>query len=122
MRKRVLDWHSAGLVWLFALALAASVGAQERSIQEAEELNTQVEKLYSQGRYDKAIPLAARALAITEKVLGPEHPRTATALHNLADLYRATGAHAQAEPLYQRALAIAEKALGPEHPAHRHRA
>jgi CHAT domain-containing protein len=85
------------------------VGAQERLIQEAEELNSQVEELYSQRRYDKAIPLAVRALAISEKALGPEHPETATTLTNLASLYHATGAYAQAEPLYERALVIQEK-------------
>ena len=68
------------------------------------------------GAYAKAEPLYQRALAIHEKALGPDHPDTATALNNLAELYRATGAYAQAEPLYQRALAIREKALGPEHP------
>ncbi|MFL6464658.1 MAG: tetratricopeptide repeat protein [Bryobacteraceae bacterium] len=51
------------------------------------------------------------------KALGPEHPRTATTLHNLAHLLEAKGNSRQAEPLYRRALAIREQALGPEHPA-----
>jgi tetratricopeptide (TPR) repeat protein len=68
------------------------------------------------GRYAEAIVLAEKAVALREKVLGPEHPRTATSLNNLAGLYHAMGAYAQAEPLYQRALAIREQALGPEHP------
>ena len=57
------------------------------------------------------------ALAIREKVLGPEHPDTAITLNNLAILYRNQGKYEEAEPLFQRALAIKEKALGPEHPA-----
>ena len=65
------------------------------------------------GAYVQAEPLFQRALAIREKVLGPEHPDTAHSLNNLAGLYRTTGAYAQAEPLYQRALAIHEKVLGP---------
>ena len=69
-----------------------------------------------QGAYDKALPLYQRALQIVEKVLGPEHPRTATSLNNLALQYKTLGAYDQALPLYQRALAIREKALGPEHP------
>jgi CHAT domain-containing protein len=52
-----------------------------------------------------------------EKALGPEHPDVATALNNLAGLYRAQGRYAEAEPAYKRSLAIREKALGPEHPA-----
>ncbi len=86
MRKRALHWCSAGLVLLFALTLAGSVGAQERSIQEAEELSAQVEELRSQGQYDKAISLAARSIALHEKMLGPEHPDTAIALSCLATL------------------------------------
>ena len=59
---------------------------------------------------------AAIALAIWERVLGPEHPDVATGLNNLALLYDDQGKYAEAEPLYKRALAIWEKALGPEHP------
>jgi tetratricopeptide (TPR) repeat protein len=61
-------------------------------------------------------PLYARALAIWEKTLGPEHPNAAKSLNNLAGLYYNQGQYAKAEPLYQRTLAIGEKALGPEHP------
>ena len=68
------------------------------------------------GDYAKAEPLYQRALKIFEKALGPDHPDTATALTNLAVLYRAMGDYAKAEPLYQRALKIVEKALGPDHP------
>jgi hypothetical protein len=53
-----------------------------------------------------------RALAIHEKVLGPEHPLTATSLNNLALLCDL----AEARPLLERALAIREKVLDPEHP------
>ena len=72
--------------------------------------------LPAQGRYAEAEPLSKRALAISEKALGPEHPDVAVALNNLAAIYRAQGRYAEAEPLYKRALAIGEKTLGPEHP------
>ncbi len=61
-------------------------------------------------------PLYERALAISEKALGPGHPNVATALSGLAALYRAQGAYERAGPLCERALAIWEKALGPDHP------
>ncbi len=73
--------------------------------------------LYERARYAEAAPLYQRALAIREKVLGPEHPNVATSLNNLAALYDSQGKYAEAEPLYQRALAIWEQALGPAHPA-----
>jgi len=68
------------------------------------------------GAYDKMEPLFRRALAIYEKVLGPEHPHTATFLNNLAMLYNNMRTYDKAEPLYRRSLAIYEKALGREHP------
>src|SRR6266487_1285531 len=68
------------------------------------------------GHYTKAEPLLQRALKIWERALGPEHPRTSTALNNLALLYHAVGDYGKAEPLLQLALKIAENVLGPEHP------
>jgi tetratricopeptide (TPR) repeat protein len=85
-----------------------------QSLFEANDLNQQVIQLYNQGRYSEAIPLAQRTLAIVEKALGPDHPNVATALNNLADLYRAQGRYPDAETLYKRSLAIREKALGPD--------
>ena len=43
------------------------------------------------GEYAKAEPLYQEALRIRQKVLGPEHPDTATSLNNLAVLYQAYG-------------------------------
>jgi Flp pilus assembly protein TadD len=79
-------------------------------------LNNLAILLQSQGDYAAARPLFERALAIREKVLGPEHPRTADSLDNLGILLQTLGDPAGARPLHERALAIREKALGPEHP------
>ena len=57
-----------------------------------------------------------RALAIDEKSCGPEHPKVATDLNNLAALLQATNRLEEAEPLMRRALAIDEKSYGPEDP------
>jgi tetratricopeptide (TPR) repeat protein len=103
-------------VFLLALFVLSSAGAQDNDLAEAQRLIGQVSQYYAKGQYQQAIPLAQRALAIREKALGPEHPDTGTALNNLAELYRAAGDYANAEPLFQRALAISEKALGAEHP------
>jgi tetratricopeptide (TPR) repeat protein len=72
--------------------------------------------LVESAQYAQAEPLYLIALAISEKMMGPEHSDTASTLHNLADLYEDQGKYEQAEPLYQRALAIREKMEGPEHP------
>ena len=90
--------------------------ALAQSLFEANNLNQQALQLYNQGRYSEAIPFAQRTLAIVEKAFDPDYSDVATALNNLADLYRAEGRYAEAEPLYQRSLAIKEKAYGPDHP------
>ncbi|MBD2202795.1 CHAT domain-containing protein [Calothrix sp. FACHB-1219] len=89
---------------------------QSAALAEAEELNQQAVKLYRQGKYGEAIPLAEKALAIREKILGKEHPLVAQGLNNLAALYQSQGNNAKAESLYLRSLAIQEKVLGTEHP------
>jgi tetratricopeptide (TPR) repeat protein len=73
------------------------------------------EGLFGQGRYRDAEPLHRRALEIRERVLGPEHPDTATSLSKLARSLDDQGRHQDAEPLHRRALGIRERVLGPEH-------
>ena len=82
----------------------------------ADELGKTCIHFNREGRYADAIQACRKALAINESTLGPEHPKTATSLNNLAQLYHDQGRYSDAEPLYKRALAIEEKALGPEHP------
>jgi CHAT domain-containing protein len=89
--------------------------ARQALLERAQELSNQADSLSQQGRSKEAVPLAERALAIREEVLGPENLDVAYSLNNLAALYQDTGDYARAEPLFQRALAIREKALGPEH-------
>ena len=66
---------------------------------------------YQQGRYGEAEKYLSAALKEAEN-FGPEDPRLATSLNNLAGIYVTQGKYAEAEPLYKRSLAI----LGPEHP------
>jgi tetratricopeptide (TPR) repeat protein len=72
--------------------------------------------LKERGQYTEAEPFSQRALAIRERILGPEHNVVANSRANLGLLYVTQGKYAEAELLYQRALAIVEKALGREHP------
>lgn len=61
--------------------------------------------------------LHERALAIREKLLGPEHPTTAESLSNLAIALYSKGDYESSRSINERALAIREKVLGSEHPA-----
>ena len=87
------------------------------SVEAANVLDVLVESLWRGGKTSDpdARNMAEQAVAIKEKVLGPDHPDLATSLNNLALVYQPEGEYAKAEPLYQRALAIRERALGPDH-------
>jgi tetratricopeptide (TPR) repeat protein len=64
----------------------------------------------------EAVPLHRRALAISEKVLGPEHPRTTLVVNNLAETLTRLGQNGEAETLLRRSLHAREASLGPVHP------
>lgn len=67
------------------------------------------------GDYTEALDYGLKALSIREKVLGQEHPDTATAYNNIGGVYYAMGDYPQALIYYQQALTICEKVLGKEH-------
>ena len=113
-----MHWKTAGTVVFLTLCFGATGSwGQIGYLEEAERLNRQLLQLSEQGKYTEAARLGVRALAIREKVLGPNHPDTATSLNYLAGVYQSTGDYAQALSLYQRALTIFERVLGPEHPS-----
>ena len=70
----------------------------------------------NQGDYPKALEWVQKALKIFEKVLGLEHPNTATSYHNIASVYFRQGDYTKALEWFQKALEIEEKMLGLEHP------
>jgi tetratricopeptide (TPR) repeat protein len=113
----VANWATFRALAPHALAVLKLEPAKERDQLRAASLGAKIGLYFSQmARYAEARQLSERALAIKEKVLGPEHPDTARSLNNLADVLQARGDLAAARPLHERALAIKEKVLGPEHP------
>jgi tetratricopeptide (TPR) repeat protein len=97
-------------------AVTAYREAAARRGDDAVTVNALAVSLYQAADYAGAEPLYRRALALSEKALGPGHADVGAYLNNLALLLYNKGDYTGAEPLYRRALAIDEKALGPEHP------
>ena len=99
-----------------------SAAIEEDELLEMEGLGATTEPINlarqyaTQGKYKEAESLYKRALAASQKTLGPDHPNIAIILNDLAGLYRDQGKYTESVPLYQRALAIQEQVLGPEHP------
>jgi CHAT domain-containing protein/Tfp pilus assembly protein PilF len=93
---------------------ASDSATDEGKLAEANTLVDQVGQLVDQGRYADAVPLAQKALALRDAVLGPNHADVALSLNDLGELYDDQGLFSEAEPLFKLSLAIREKALGPE--------
>jgi tetratricopeptide (TPR) repeat protein len=102
-----------------ALVPLAAVFAQATNtaamLKEAQELENRAGQLCRQAKFDEALPLAERALALYEQGLRDNQLLLATKLSAMATVYFVAGRRADAEPLLKRALAIREKALGPDH-------
>ena len=82
----------AGPEWNTPAVASADEETARRWVEEARQL-------YEQGKYPEALSLLQRALPIVEKALGPDHPNVATALNNLAELYRTKGDYARRAPV-----------------------
>jgi tetratricopeptide (TPR) repeat protein len=100
-----------------ALASAALIEAYGLEFEGAARLLNQAgHYLYQRARFSEAEPLHQRALAVLEKVLGPEDAHVAASLNSLGVLYRAQGKYAEAGSLHERALAIRKRVLEPGDP------
>jgi tetratricopeptide (TPR) repeat protein len=97
--------------------VSANAGPNPIISQDIININNLADLYESQGLYKKAEPLYERALAISEQMLGPVHPYTATSLNNIANLYGSQGLYKKAQTLYEQTLAISEQMLGAVHPS-----
>src|SRR5262245_45363123 len=98
---------ACGLISIAAMAIVVWRGAPTMARQDqAAALNARAEELYRAAKFADGVVTAQQALAIRERVLGPNHLEVAQSLTSLADLYREQGRYAEAEPLFRRALTI----------------
>jgi CHAT domain-containing protein/Tfp pilus assembly protein PilF len=108
------------IVCVLCCQAAAGRTPPRRSTQahetEAATLRKRAEGAQQAGRYDEALALALRAMALDEKERGPNHPDLASSALLVAEIYMDRGENAMAEEPLDRALSIRERALGPEHP------
>ncbi len=87
-----------------------------RQQQIAVQANREGVQLNAKGRYAEAQTLLQKALEIRRRVLGEDHPATATSLNNVAYNFADQGKAAEAQTLLQKALEIRRRVLGEDHP------
>ena len=79
---------------------------------EAENLVRQVIALFRDRKFNEALPLAEKAVALSESSTGTTSDLTAAALFNLANIQLAKRKTKEAEVTYDRYLAVYEKVVG----------
>ena len=114
----VRTWLRCAKLGAHAVQAAGHAEARDIALEAAGRLLNQLGE-YSYGRadLDQAKTHFERALAIDERVHGPEHPNVAIRTNNIGTILQAQGDLAGALEHMRRALAIDEKIRGPEHPA-----
>jgi CHAT domain-containing protein/tetratricopeptide (TPR) repeat protein len=117
---KAIRWGGTLAIVIALVGCVQRTGTQPQTrtkavLDEAARLDAAVNALYDRSKFQEAIPLAERSLALREKSLTVSPLEVAISLNNLARLYQAQGVYARVEPLYARALDIRERALGAMH-------
>jgi TonB family protein len=103
-------------LFLATLLFATSFNLQQESpeLQEATKLNDSAVKLYNQGKYDEALPVAKRSLEIREKLLPKNDALISSSLINLGEIHLARKDYKAAKDVFQRLLQLQEEQFGPD--------
>lgn len=109
----------------YAAAEAALVKAQQKREPQSKDkdgavalsrVQNRLAALYfARSEYDKALPLAQRAVELREKTLGKDDPAVAESLAVLGSVHQAKSEYPKAETELQRALKVREAALKDDH-------
>ncbi|WP_164928965.1 CHAT domain-containing tetratricopeptide repeat protein [Gloeobacter violaceus] len=99
------------------IAPASAAAPIAGDLAEAERLHQRSLQLWQQGDYAQALEPAEQAMAVRERLLGPENPDVAASLNHLGNLLADRGDYGRSELLYERALAIRQKVFGSKHPS-----
>ena len=107
-------YDEARPLYVRALALSRALNPQHPFV--AASLNNFGIFLREIGDYEEAARMGEQAVALRERLFGPEDARVALAIHNLAATRTYQGRLLEARELYQRTIAIREKTIGAAHP------
>ncbi|CAF0842947.1 unnamed protein product [Adineta steineri] len=69
-----------------------------------------------QGKYEEALTLYEKSLAIDQKTLPSNHPNLASSYNNIGNVHRRMGNYPKALSYYEKALEIRQQSLPPNHP------
>jgi TonB family protein len=113
MKKTLIAFAFCLLVFSADIAQTTTPN-QSPEVLQSNELNSTVMRLYGEGKYDEALPLAKRALELREKVVGRSDESLIPLLINLGEICRARKKPGDARAYLQRSLEIGKKVFGAE--------
>jgi tetratricopeptide (TPR) repeat protein/DNA-binding MarR family transcriptional regulator len=108
--RNLISWLARSWRTDEALALAETIP------DDPEALSDIGWALIEAGHYSHASKVLEQSLALAERFLGPDHPRSLTSRSNLAVAYRNEGRVNEAIVLHEATLAARQRVLGPDHP------
>jgi tetratricopeptide (TPR) repeat protein len=114
---RVDTWKECEALVPFIEDLRTTFTAREKERDDVARLCNQAGfYLKARGLYVSALPLYKEALEIRRRVLGNDHPDTATSINNIGGLYESMGDYVSSLSLFGEALEISRRVLGNDHP------
>jgi serine/threonine protein kinase/Tfp pilus assembly protein PilF len=113
---RHLQGQSYAAIELYKRALAILESAQAPATEVAQLLDDLAQDYERQQQWVLAKDTYGRALTIDRRILGNDHPRVASHLHNLAIVAQNMGDLKRAESLYREAIDTEVQAYGDQHP------
>jgi CHAT domain-containing protein/Flp pilus assembly protein TadD len=112
---RVVGRHAVRIAVVTAM-LVFAWGGPAASADDLVALKQQMIELHGQGRYQEAVAIGEKALALAERTLDADNGDALTIVNNLGFLYQQQGRYSEAERLIQRAVAGRERISGADHP------
>lgn len=100
--KKILS--PAAALLFFVSASSAQVPPEDSAKAELQKTNVEIVRLYSQKKYDEALPVAQKAVQLAERQFGRDNLETAKALRNLGFIQNAKGDQKSAENTFEKAL------------------
>jgi serine/threonine-protein kinase len=113
---RHLEGDAGGAIDLYKRALGIFESDQGPPTEVARLLDDLAQDYARRQQWIPAKQTYERALAIDRDILGNDHPRVASHLHNLAIVAQNMGDLQRAESLYREAIDSEERAFGDQHP------
>jgi len=105
------------MLWSKFADTALSLTPDPEGVTRGRSLESLGALYYKMGEYAKAKSLYSQSYELRKKILGPEHPTTASSQMLIANVFFAMGELSAARELYRELVTLREATLGPNHPS-----